>query len=179
MNAAFPLDSGTPFKNKEAEKTMGLVINVVTGIRNVRGEMNLSPSLALNAVVHAQEDATHQAIAPHEDLIVHLARLKSLSVDPDTARPRAAATAVVEGATIYVPLEGIVDFYKETQRLEKEIGKHVQELATVNKKLSNDAFLSKAPADVIEKVREKYTLLSEKQGKLQANLDRIKTMGGE
>jgi len=179
MNAAFPLDSGTPFKNKEAEKTMGLVINVVTGIRNVRGEMNLSPSLALNAVVHAQEDATHQAIAPHQDLIVQLARLKSLSVAPDTARPRAAATAVVEGATIYVPLEGVIDFSKETQRLEKEIGKLVQELSTVNKKLSNDAFLGKAPADVIEKVREKYTLLSERQEKLQANLDRIKTMGGE
>jgi valyl-tRNA synthetase len=179
MNAVFPLDSGAPFKNREAEETMGLVINIVTGIRNVRGEMNLPPSLALNAVVHAREDVTHHAIASHQDLLVHLARLKSLSVDQDAARPRAAATAVVEGATIYVPLEGIIDFSKETERLEKEIGKLTRELATVNKKLSNDSFLSKAPADVVEKVRGKYALLSDKQEKLQANLDRIKTMGGE
>jgi valyl-tRNA synthetase len=179
MNAVFPTESSAPFKNDPAEKTMALVINIVTGIRNVRGEMNLSPSLALNAVVQAQEDATHRAIGPQKDLIVRLARLKSLSVDQGAERPRASATAVVEGAAIYVPLEGVIDFSKETERLEKEIGKLVQELATVNKKLGNDSFLSKAPADVVEKVRGKYTSLSEKQEKLQTNLDRIKTMGGE
>jgi len=81
---------------------------------------------------------------------------------------------VVNNATIFVSLEGIIDFAKETQRLEKEINKLEAELVTVSKKLSNEGFLGKAPADVIEKVREKQGVLLEKQNKIQTNLDRIK-----
>jgi valyl-tRNA synthetase len=177
MKAAFPADSDAGFQAPDAEKAMDLVISVVTGIRNIRGEMNLSPSLALDAVVHSEEDTNCRTIHAHEDLITTLARLTSLSVDHKARRPKAAATAVVDGATIYVPLEGIIDFSKEIQRLEKEIGKLTQELVAVNKKLDNDAFLSKAPADVVAKVKDKQTLLSEKREKLQGNLDRIRSLG--
>ena len=179
MNAAFPSDSGFRYHDSDAEKAMGLVISIVTGIRNIRGEMNLSPSLAIEAVVHSDEDGSRRIIRSHEHLITNLARLTSLSVDRNARRPKAAATGVVDGATIYVPLEGVIDFSKEIQRLEKEIGKLAQEFATVNKKLGNDAFLSRAPADVVAKVRDKQTLLSEKMEKLQGNLDRIRTLGGK
>ena len=74
----------------------------------------------------------------------------------------------------FLELEGIIDFAKEIQRLEKEVGKLAIELTKVGKKLENEGFLNKAPADVIEKVREKQTVLLEKQQKLQMNLDRIK-----
>jgi valyl-tRNA synthetase len=84
---------------------------------------------------------------------------------------------VVNSASIFVFLEGIIDFTKEAQRLEKEIKKLATELTTVAKKLQNEGFLSKAPADVIEKVREKQGALLEKQQKIQKNLDRIKALG--
>mgnify|MGYP000329035050 CR=1 FL=1 len=71
-------------------------------------------------------------------------------------------------------LEDIIDFAKETNRLEKEIKKLAAELTAVAKKLQNEGFLNKAPADVIEKVREKQSLLLEKHQKIQTNLDRIK-----
>ena len=71
-------------------------------------------------------------------------------------------------------LEGIIDFDKEIQRLEKEINKLHSELTAVDKKLANEGFLSKAPADVIDKVKEKQSALLEKHQKLQINLDRIK-----
>ncbi len=179
MKAALSRDSGARYQNSDSEKAMDLVIGIVTGIRNVRGEMNLSPSLALDAVIHSEEDTHRKTILSHEHLIAHLARLNSLSMNRSARQPKAAATAVVDGATIYVPLEGVIDFSKEIQRLEKEIGKLSQELSTVDKKLGNEAFLNKAPADVVAKVKEKQTLLSEKLEKLEINLDRIKAMDGK
>ena len=81
---------------------------------------------------------------------------------------------MIKGASIFVSLEGIIDFARESQRLEKEINKIGAELTKVAKKLENEGFLSKAPADVIEKVKQKQSALLEKQQKIQTNLDKIK-----
>jgi valyl-tRNA synthetase len=91
-------------------------------------------------------------------------------------RPKSSATAVVNGATIYVSLEGIIDVAKESERLEKEINKLANELAGVLKKLENDAFLKNAPAPVVNKVKEKHDRLIEKQQKLRLNLDKVKEL---
>ena len=107
-------------------------------------------------------------------MIINLARLKSLSFGNEVERPKSAATAVVNDATIFVSLEGIVDFVKEIERLEKEINKLANESTMFSKKLNNEDFLSKAPATVVEKVKIKYDLLVEKQQKLMSNLDKIK-----
>jgi len=106
-----------------------------------------------------------------------LARLGSLEIQNAGQRPKSSATAVVNNASIFVLLEGVIDIAKESKRLEKEIKKLTAELATVSNKLNNEGFLSKAPADVVEKVREKQGTLLEKQHKIQTNLDRIKEMG--
>ena len=85
---------------------------------------------------------------------------------------------MVNSASIFVFLEGFIDFAKETKRLEKEVKKLATELTTVAKKLQNEGFLGQAPSDVIEKVREKQDVLLAKQQKIQINLDRIKAGGG-
>jgi len=174
MVAAHPADSTETFQNREAETAMALMMEVITGIRNVRGEMNIGPSLALQVQVQSEENQTRQIIADHHDLIINLARLSSLAVEDIGPRPKSSATAVVNSASIFVSLEGIIDFVKETHRLEKDIKKLDSELSTVTKKLGNDGFLSKAPAEVIEKVRQKQNALLEKQHKIQANLDKIR-----
>ena len=99
-----------------------------------------------------------------------------LSKEPYGKKTETAATSVIEGATIFVSLEGIIDFAKETQRLEKEINKLTSELAPVLKKLKNENFLGKAPEEVVKKVKDKKILLYEKQQKLQSNMDRIKAL---
>ena len=174
MNAAHPADAAQAFKYPESEAEMALVMEVITGIRNVRGEMNIAPSLSLQVQVQSEDDQTGQIIANHQDLIINLARLDSLTVEKPGQRPKSSATAVVSRASIFVSLEGIIDFAKETHRLEKEIKKLDAELGTVAKKLGNEGFLSKAPADVIEKVKQKQSGLLEKQQKIQTNLDKIK-----
>ncbi|MGB5750378.1 MAG: valine--tRNA ligase [Desulfobacterales bacterium] len=178
MVAAHPADAPENFQSQKAETEMALLMEVITGIRNVRGEMNIAPSLALQVQVQSEDNQTRQIIADHQDLIINLARLNSLAIENIGQKPKSSATAVVKSASIFVSLEGIIDFAKEANRLEKEIQKLAAELTIVVKKLGNEKFLSKAPADVIDKVRQKQDALLEKQQKIQANLDKIKEVEG-
>ncbi len=175
--AAAPVDETDAAAQAQAD--MQILIDVITGIRNVRGEMDIAPSLALEVLIHTTDDRVRRAVEAHRELIINLARLSTLTVQDTVQRPKASATTVVDGASIFVSLEGIIDFAKETRRLEKEINKLTVELTKVSAKLQNSGFLSKAPADVIEKVRQKQSALLEKQQKLQTNLERIKAVKTE
>ncbi|MGD2015263.1 MAG: valine--tRNA ligase [Desulfobacterales bacterium] len=179
MKAAYPVpsvDTADTMQPQTAESKMIILMDVITGIRNVRGEMNISPNLALEVLIQSDDVLARKIIETHQDIIVNLARLSSLEVQQAGKRPKSSATAVVNSASIFVFLEGIIDFSKEAQRLEKEIKKLTTELTTVAKKLQNEEFLSKAPPDVIEKVKDKQGVLLEKQQKIQKNLDRIKAL---
>jgi len=181
MKSIFPSDASDDdiIRDMEAESIMGLISGIISGIRNIRGEMNISPSLSLAVSVHSQEESTRGTIVQYKDMIINLARLKSLSVEYTGQRPKSAATSVVDNATIFVHLEGIIDFAQEMNRLDKEINKLTNELSIVSKKLSNEDFLSKAPKAVVEKVKEKQESLMEKQRKLQTNLNKIKELNVE
>ncbi len=179
MKAVFPSDRSDAAEilhDTNVESQMRLLIEIISGIRNIRGEMNIAPSLALEVLVQTKTQATNKTIERHQDVIMNLARLDSLKVSTTGERPKFSATAVVDGATIFVSLKGIIDVAKESKRLEKEIDKLSQELAGVLKKLENDAFLNKAPAQVVEEVREKHDRLVEKQQKLRLNLNKIKEL---
>ena len=76
--------------------------------------------------------------------------------------------------TLYVPLEGILDFNKEMQRLGKELMKMSKELGQISKKLNNDDFFAKAPPEVVAKVKEKEKTLLEKQEKIEDNIRTIR-----
>ncbi len=179
MPAAFPTDDpalAPILSDPGAEADMGRLMAVITGIRNIRGEMNIAPSLALSATIQIADADFRALFSDQRDLIMSLARLSALSVEAPGERPAAAATAVVEGATIFVSLAGIIDFALEAERLEKEIGKIKKELSGVSRKLSNEDFLDKAPEDVIQKSRDRHEALSEKLGKLDVNLEKIRAL---
>jgi valyl-tRNA synthetase len=152
---------------------MECVVGVFTGIRNIRGEMNIQPGMALAAAAQSESADVRATLRAQKGLISTLARLNSFEVAPPGERPKTAATAIVADTTIFVSLEGIIDFTAEKARLEKEIQKVVKELNAVSRKLSNEDFLSKAPADVVEKVRGQHTELVAKESKLQANFERV------
>jgi valyl-tRNA synthetase len=180
MKAVFPADrkdSADIRRENKAESEMDLLIELISAVRNIRGEMNISPSLNLTATVQTKETNIKTTLKQHQDIIINLAKLNAFSVNESAERPKSSATAVVGGATIFIPLEGIIDFSKEAQRLEKEMNKLTKELAVVSKKLGNDGFLNKAPNDVVEQVKAKHSGLQEKQKKLESNLNRIKEMG--
>ncbi len=178
MRAAFPgerADEEPLGSDAEAEATMELLIDIISGIRNIRGEMGIAPGMSLDAVVFAGDAGARATVESHRDLVVNLARLKSLAVTDNPERPPASATGVVRGgAILYVRLEGVIDFAREAERLEKDLGKAAKELASLVRKLQNQDFLSKAPAEVVAKVRDQQQALLERQQKLQATLDKIR-----
>ena len=178
MESVFPLDAGENglSQDSKAESTMALIIGIISGIRNIRGEMNISPSLSLAVSVHSKEASTRKTVTQYKDMIINLARLESLSVENTVQRPKSAATSVVDNATIFVHLEGIIDFAQERYRLEKEINKLTDELNIVTKKLHNNNFLEKAPKDVVKKVKEKYDSFLQKQLNLKKNLEKIREL---
>ena len=180
MQAAYPStgsETAVDAPSETAEPDMERVIEVITGIRNIRGEMNIQPSLSLAVSIQSDDENFRNTISSQQDLIRHLAKLKSLTVESAGTKPSSAATAVAGSATIYVFLEGILDMEKESVRLTKEIGKVTAEIMGVSKKLANQDFLDKAPEAIIDKVREKHGLLQEKIEKLQNNLERLKEIG--
>jgi valyl-tRNA synthetase len=179
MKAVFPADrqDGADISSEiEAEAEMALLIELISAIRNIRGEMNISPSLNLTATLQTKDTNIKTTIETHQDIIINLAKLKAFKINESAERPKSSATAVVGGSMLFVPLEGIIDFNKEVQRLEKEITKLTKELVTVLKKLENDNFLNKAPQDVVAQVKAKHSHLQKKQQKLQSNLERIKAL---
>ena len=159
----------------EAESQMTLVMEIISGIRNIRGEMNIAPSARLQVTLQSSTAATRQALEQHQAIITNLSRLDSLRIESSGQRSPTAATAIVADTTLLVELKGVIDFAQEIQRLEKEMLKLDKDLGTVTKKLNNESFLGKAPADVIEEVRGKQAGLTAKRDKLAATLNQVKS----
>jgi valyl-tRNA synthetase len=176
MVAEFPRSDET-MVDRQGEEQMAVVMDVTTAIRNIRGEMNVAPAAQVEAMVVGPESLT-SIVKVHGHYIEDLARLSALEVVRDGERPRVAASAVVRELELFVPLEGVLDFEEETRRLQKEISKLEPELARTQKKLANDAFLSRAPADIVAKEKDKLERLGGKLDKLQAQLEKVKKISG-
>ena len=172
MTAPFPeYDPGK--EDSEAETHLQWVMEIINAARNIRGEMNLKPSLKIPLRVKT-EDSKKELIAKNSaHYIKELARLEGLEVGPAVIKPKVSASSILSGAEVIVPLEGLMDFGEEKKRIEKELKKIEKEIIFLSKKLSNPNFVDKAPPDVIEKDRQKHLDLSEKQTKLQVHLNTI------
>ncbi|UCD87497.1 MAG: valine--tRNA ligase [Desulfobacterales bacterium] len=178
MQAEFPSTDKTR-DDREAEDAMKLLMGVVSGIRNIRGEMNVPPSLSVEAVVQSPDKGGRALIEQRRDMIVNLCRLKNIEVTAPGKRPASSATSVFGNCTIFFSLKGIIDFELEQGRLEKGVGKINKELEGVNKKLSNEDFLLKAPEEVVQKVREKREKLVKKRQKLQDQLSTVSQISSD
>jgi len=154
--------------NVKAEREMEFVKEVVTAIRNIRGEMNIPPSKLVEVKLKSKFIQFDQF-----DYIDRLARAKSISVNPQMPKPRASASAITNNAEIYIPLEGLIDLNVEKQRLQKEITRLEGSLAGVEKKLSNEKFVNGAPAEVVEKERTKQRDWQENLRKLKEILENL------
>jgi valyl-tRNA synthetase len=182
MRAAFPQAIAHIDAESEldaAEKQMNLVMQTVTAVRTIRGEMNIAPGAKLHVTMQTPDASLRDLIASHQDIIVNLARLEDIRIQEGGEKSPTAATAIVADAVLQVELKGVIDFDQEVQRLEKEVGKLNKDLSTINKKLNNDSFLSKAPEAVVADVRDKHANLSEKQTKLTVTLERIRAFAGK
>ncbi|MBW2143370.1 MAG: valine--tRNA ligase [Deltaproteobacteria bacterium] len=169
MIAEFPKPDDFMDDN-DAIKEMELVMGAITGIRNIRGEMNIPPSKGVTVVLDMAGEETSEIISRNLDHIKTLAKVDDASVASGVPKPEASATALFGENQVHVLLKGLLDFDEERKRLGKEIKKIEKEISTSDRKLSNQDFLEKAPADIVAKVKEKVEALSLKLDKLNQNL---------
>ncbi len=153
--------------DENAEQEFGLLQEVITRIRDARNQMNVEPARRVPVILVAGENTSMlQAQAP---LIEFLARTEQpqLHIALDQ-KPEQAMGMLAGPVEIYLPLAGMIDIVKELGRLDKEIAQAQQEIARLQAKLSNEAFVTKARPDVVEKEREKLATQEERVGKLKA-----------
>ncbi len=175
MKAAFPKPDEA-LVDREAEAGVERLREAIVGIRNIRGEFNLPPTQPVKAIIFAADEAVVDLLTEHLEDIKSLARAEEASVSLPGERPKTAAAAVVGQVEVFVPLAGLIDLAAEEKRLTKELAKVEAELKKVNGKLNNPNFLAKAPAEIVAKEKDKLEELSDKQQKLQANLNRVQEM---
>jgi valyl-tRNA synthetase len=169
MVAAYPA-ADERMIDKGIEQDMQMVMDLILAIRNIRGEMNIAPSMYISAHIKVETEELGQHLEKSAAYVTTLSRLKDLRIGMHEKKPKAAATGVIKGAEIYVPLEGIIDLAQERDRLQKEIAKISKDIDVFSKKLSNRNFVDKAPKEVVEKDTAKLAEFREKRDKLELGL---------
>lgn len=170
MTAEFP-DPAAFSKDQEAADEMKLLMGVITGIRNVRGEMRIPPSKNVSVVMDIPDPQDALMLRRNEAHIMTLAKVDRLEIEAGARKPEGSATAVYGENQIHVLLKGLLDFGEERKRLRKEIAKVEKEMAAAERKLGNRGFLEKAPAEIVAEVRERVEGFKQRLEKLTRNLE--------
>jgi len=159
-----------------AATEMELVMDVIKGIRNIRGEMEVAPSKQIAAILDCKSAESLELLEKNRAYVVSLARLSELTIGQGPERPQEASLQVAGDVEIVVPLRGLVNVEEEEKRLNKEIAKIEKDIEFLSKKLQNPSFVERAPAEVVEKEREKIADFANKKQLLEENLEKIKRL---
>ena len=155
-----------------AEAEVDWVVRLISEVRAVRAEMNVPPAAKTDLLLRDAGPDTRERLDLYKDVIKRLARLERLEL-LDGAVPSGALQIVIDEATAILPLAGVIDLGEEQARLKREIDKIQVDIAKVDKKLSNDQFLAKAPAEVVEDQKERRDEALRARDRLSAALERL------
>jgi valyl-tRNA synthetase len=159
-----------------AAAEMELVMEIISGIRTIRGEMDVPPSKEIAAILDCGSDASLHLLKQNESYILSLARLSDLAIGSHLETPEESAVQMAGDVRIVVPLMGLVNVEEEEKRLLKEIGKIDKDIEFLSKKLENPAFVDRAPADIVVKEREKLADFGNKKWVLEESLGKIRRL---
>ena len=162
--------------NTEAEETIAWVQAIILGVRNIRGEMNISPAVALPVFLQNGDATDKQRLEINEQYLKKLAKLESITwLNPGDAEPL-SAIQLVGNMKVLVPMAGFINKDAELARLNKEIDRKTKEMDKINSKLANENFVANAPGEVVMKERERVTEFSADLEKLQEQMQKIAAM---
>jgi valyl-tRNA synthetase len=156
-------------RDPEAERLIAPVLDFVSAIRTVRSESRISPAVELAVTVKPSGPAVAAVLESSRAVIGSLARA-AITVSRDGARPAGSAVATTPSGDVFVRLEGVVDFEAERQRLRKEIERARKEIAFLEGKLGRPEFVERAPAEVVERERERLVEQRQTEQKLSTSL---------
>jgi valyl-tRNA synthetase len=165
--APFP-EAVEAWRDSEAEQTVQAMMDTVTAVRAIRSEFSIAPKEPLTLRVATESPDRLEAIRGY---VANLARVDSIEVLQQGAQPSGEPSAAIVGlGNIFVPLGDSVDRDSVSERMLREQGKIDKELTAVDKKLARPSFVEKAPADIVEKEREKAATLRGRREELERHL---------
>ena len=161
-------------ENEEADREIDWLIRLITEIRSVRSEMNVPAGARISLVFSGADKQIEKRVDDNEDILRRLARLDRMTFENNV--PDGAIQIILDGVTIAIPLEGIVDVAAETARLSREIDKNTAEIKKIDSKLQNEKFVSRAPVEIVEEQRRRRHEAKQAVDKLQLALKRIRSI---
>jgi valyl-tRNA synthetase len=157
--------------DEAADREIGWIVRLISEVRSVRSEMNVPAGAKIALTIAGGETGVRERIGRHEDTIKRLARAETIGFA--RSAPKGAALVVLGETTVAVPLDGVIDLDKERQRLTKEIKSAESDIAKMDAKLTNPAFMAKAKEEAIEEAKERKAELTVEIKRLKAALKRI------
>jgi len=162
------------YHDEVAAKRMKRLVSIIKSVRNIRSEVDTPMSKPITLLIHAETDEVVEELKANQHYLEKFCNPEQLTIAQTLDVPDKAMTAVVTGAEIYLPLEGLIDFDKEIARLEKELKKWQKEVDFVQKKLANKNFVEKAPKKLVSEQREKEVEYLDKYNRVKARLEELK-----
>ncbi len=175
MLQPYPNSADFP-RDEQSEEELLWIREFVLGLRQIRGEMDISPGKQLNVLMQDAAEKDRELFVRHEIYLSKLARLESSRFLETGETPPASATALLGGMKILVPMAGLIDVEAERARLSKAMEKVTGELKKLQGKLSNQAFVAKAPPAVVDKERQRAKELEREISQLNDQLELLTTI---
>ncbi|WP_414044495.1 valine--tRNA ligase [Macrococcus sp. EM39E] len=172
VTASWPV-ARPELSNLESKKDMEQLMEIIRAVRNTRSQVNTPMSKQIPMMIKTNNDNIALRLKNERPFIERFCNPSELTIKTDIEIPEEVMTTAVTGGLVVLPLEGLIDMAKEIERLEKELTKWASELERVNKKLSNEKFVSKAPEKIINEEKEKQALYTEKYESVQARLNQL------
>jgi valyl-tRNA synthetase len=170
MLASWP-EAQASWDDPEAVEAMQTVMELIRTLRNLRAEAKVPPAKKISVVVRAEDPVIRALLLQTEGYVKTMANVSDMALRAELPQPLAqSSAAVLSFAEVHLLLDGLIDVAKETERLRKELAKVETEMLHCREKLSNEAFISKAPPAVIEKEQNK---LEEARGKREGIWQRL------
>lgn len=167
--AAWPVVENS-FHDEAASAEMKRLVSIIKSVRNIRAEVDTPMSKQIKLLIQAENAEVVGELETNRDYLERFCNPSELTISLDVNVPEKAMSAVVTGAEVYLPLEGLIDIDKEIERLKNELEKWNKEVTRAEKKLGNEGFVSKAPQAVVDEEKSKHNDYREKQAKVKARL---------
>lgn len=162
------------FEDVQAADGMEVLKELIRSVRNIRAEVNTPLSKPITLLIQTNDATVNTFLATNKNYIERFCNPEELVISHELEAPEMAMSAVLTGATIYLPLAGLINIDEEITRLEKELAKWGQEVKRVQGKLSNERFVASAPAAVVEQERAKETDYLEKQKAVEERITQLR-----
>ncbi|WP_163582356.1 valine--tRNA ligase [Gracilibacillus saliphilus] len=172
VRAAWPTVDNQ-LSNEASSEVMKQLVAIIRSVRNIRAEVDTPMSKEIPIIVQANDEAVKKQLETNRIYLDRFCNPSELTIDTNVVVPDKAMSAVVTGAELFLPLEGLIDIDKELTRLQGELDKLNKEVERVDKKLANEGFVSKAPAHVVDAEKEKQKDYMEKREKVQARIEEL------